>query len=61
MYENHPIETELTVLQKFYYGTNILITGGTGFLGKGKFNQTPYKQLLLIYINLLSKELSNSK
>lgn len=28
---------ELTAMQKFYDGTNVFITGGTGFLGKSKF------------------------
>lgn len=27
---------DLTPVQQFYQGTNIFITGGTGFLGKGK-------------------------
>lgn len=30
---------KLTAVQEFYYGTNILITGGTGFLGKILLNK----------------------
>lgn len=30
------VEEKATPLQKFYEGANILITGGTGFLGKSK-------------------------
>lgn len=32
-----PNVEELTSMQKFYNGTNVFITGGTGFLGKSKF------------------------
>lgn len=31
-----PNVEELTPMQKFYDGTNVFITGGTGFLGKSK-------------------------
>lgn len=33
-----PLNPDLTPIQQFYTKTNIFITGGTGFLGKGKFN-----------------------
>lgn len=36
--EVSPNVEELTPMQKFYNGTNVFITGGTGFLGKSKFN-----------------------
>ena len=35
-FQNPEIEEKLTTVQKFYYGTNIFITGATGFLGKSK-------------------------
>uniref|UniRef100_A0A1A9WRY0 Fatty acyl-CoA reductase n=1 Tax=Glossina brevipalpis TaxID=37001 RepID=A0A1A9WRY0_9MUSC len=34
------IGEKLTELQNFYYGQNILITGGTGFLGKSEYPNT---------------------
>jgi hypothetical protein len=33
---NNTLPLELSTVQQFYYGCNILITGGTGFLGKSK-------------------------
>lgn len=37
-YNEAEIDEKLTTIQKFYYGTNIFITGATGFLGKSKYN-----------------------
>lgn len=38
-------EKDESNIQKFFDGSNILITGGTGFLGKSKLN------LFLLYNN----------
>lgn len=44
-YNETEIDEKLTTIQKFYYGTNIFITGATGFLGKSKY----------IYLDFYSK------
>lgn len=36
-FDDTEIDEKLTTIQKFYYGTNIFVTGATGFLGKSKF------------------------
>lgn len=38
-FQNSEKDEKLTTVQKFYYGTNIFITGATGFLGKSKYNE----------------------
>ncbi|XP_055922066.1 fatty acyl-CoA reductase wat-like isoform X2 [Eupeodes corollae] len=56
--ENINSEGQLTPLQNFYYGTNIFITGGTGFLGKILLNKllTSCPGVDMIYILIRNKK-----
>ncbi|KAI9579192.1 hypothetical protein GQX74_004664 [Glossina fuscipes] len=55
------IDEKLTALQNFYYGQNILITGGTGFLGKILLNKlfTACPGIDQIYMLVRQKKNSN--
>uniref|UniRef100_A0A1B0G9J6 Fatty acyl-CoA reductase n=1 Tax=Glossina morsitans morsitans TaxID=37546 RepID=A0A1B0G9J6_GLOMM len=59
--EDALIDEKLTELQNFYYGQNILITGGTGFLGKILLNKlfTACPGIDQIYMLVRQKKNSN--